>query len=117
MTEQPHQALDLGIGDRTAECAAGEPGDAAPRSFLDREIRPGAGDDIPRRVGLLEHVGGGCQVLLHEDRRDEQGRCIVVESGASAAIGGKGIAGCVSTPSRSRIVLLYWRRVSRWIKL
>ena len=89
--EQPHQPLDLLGFDGPAERTAGERDDANPGGRVQGEVRAGSGRDVPRRVGLLENVGGRRQVLLHEDRRDEQSRGVVVESPAAAAVGGEGV--------------------------
>ena len=57
---------------------------------------------------FAQHVGGRRQVLLHEDRRDEQGRGVVVESGAAAAVGGEGIGrvGVDAEQVADRVVVL-----------
>ena len=87
-------------GGRTPRCSdappprAESPGPAGPRSTA--------------RLGLRQHVGRRGQVLLHQDRRDEQGRRVVVEPGAAAAVGGEGVGrmGVDAEQVADRVVVL-----------
>ena len=116
--EQPHQPLDLVGVDRPAERAPGERGDAAPGGLFLREARARAG---PRctATGRPSSSTSAAAARYFSMRIGGTNRVEALLSNPAPPppSAGKASAGWVSTPSRSRIVLLYCRRVSRWIRL